>query len=218
MIKSGSFSFAGKCHGLIQERNEDVVLERDCGTHKAAVLCDGAGGCPYGRTAAELTAGAVAEFLSLHFRRCLLEQPELLRRELVQLVTRTLTQAAKQAGADPGQFGCTILAAAMDGQGRWCLFHLGDGIAVGKLGTGSDWMVLSYPQRGLVPGGTSLTMNGPMFQNLRFYRQTSPDSRSLLLMSDGALELFSAAQRLLKKPEAPEDDCSAAWLTGGGEF
>ena len=222
MIKSGSFSCAGKQHGLLPERNEDVVLERDCGTHKVIVLCDGAGSCANGKAAARLTADTLAEFLSVRFVRFLLENAEVLRLEVVNLITEVLTDAAQKAGADPGSFGCTVKAAAMDQQGRWCLFHLGDGTAVGKLYPGSDWLAFSYPQRGLLPGTTTLTMNGSMFDNLRFYRHDYPSDRSLFLMSDGAMELLRTVPRLLEKMELglelpekenmPEDDCSAAWL------
>ena len=138
MVESESFSFAGRRHGLLPERNEDVVLERDCGTHQVAVLCDGAGGCANGKAAARLTAEALAEFLSLHFEGCLLEKPEVLRPEVANRITGVLTGAAQAAGADPGSFGCTVMAAAMDREGRWCLFHLGDGTAVGKLSPDSD--------------------------------------------------------------------------------
>lgn len=228
MVESGSFSYAGRCHGLSPERNEDVVLERDCGTHKVVVLCDGAGGCANGKAAAQLTAEALAGFLSSRFERCLLEAQEVLRLEAANLITEVLTDAAKKAGTDPGSFGCTVMAAAMDRRGRWCLFHLGDGTAVGKLYPGSDWLIFSYPQRGLLPGGTSLTMNGAMFENLRFYRHDYSSDRALFLMSDGALELLGTVPQLLEKPELgrglpeiedlPEDDCSMAWLIAQREF
>ena len=222
MLKSGSLSRTGKCHECLPEHSWDAVMERDCGTWKAAVLCSGDGGCANGKAAAQLTAEVLAGFLAFRFERCLLEAQDALRREVVNLVTKVLTDAAQKAGADPGSFGCTVMAAAMDQQGRWCLFHLGDGTAVGKLYPGSDWLVFSYPQRGLLPGATTLTMNGSMFDNLRFYRHDYPSDRSLFLMSDGAMELLRRVSRLLEKMELglalpepenmSEDDCSAAWL------
>lgn len=227
MVKSGSFSYAGRCHALSPERNEDVVLERDCGTHNVVVLCDGAGGCANGKAAARLTAEAAAGFLSFRFERCLLEAPEVLRCEMASLITEALTDAAQKAGADPRSFGCTVMAAAMDRQGRWCLFHLGDGTVLGKPGSSSGWVIFSYPQSSLLPGGTSLTMNGPMFENLRFYRQDFPAGSALMLMTDGALDLFSTAPQLLETPELTgatdleavlEDDYSAAWLAVQPKF
>lgn len=222
MVESESFSFAGRRHGLLPERNEDVVLERNCGTHQAAVLCDGAGGCANGKEAARLAAEAAAGFLAFRFDRCLLDDQTVLRREMVHLITEVLTEAAQKAGADPASFGCTMMAAAMDRQGRWCLFHLGDGAVLGKPYSGSDWMIVSYPQRGLVPGSTTLTMNGAMFENLRFCRSDHPSFGTLFLASDGMLELLRSVPRLLERPELGyalldmenvlEDDCSAAWL------
>lgn len=220
MVDSGSFSYPGRCHRFLTELNEDVVLERDCGAHRVAVLCDGAGGCPQGKAAARLTARAAADFLSLRFRLCLSERPESLRLALSHRVTEVLARAAEASNLPPSQFGCTLLAAAMDGGGRWCLFHLGDGAAIGRL-NGSGWRIFSYPQRGLLPGSTSLTMNGSMVKNLRFCRQDTPASRSLVLMSDGALALCPTISAFPPAPERfygdvlepPEDDCSAVWLT-----
>ena len=220
MIISGSFSYAGMRHDLMPDRREDVALDRDCGTHRVAVLCDGASCCSHGKQAAERAAEAAAGFLAFRFQRCLFEHPETLRLELAQTVSAVLADTAEEARVEPKEFGCTILAAAMDGQGRWCAFHLGDGSLLGKMDPSSDWMIFSYPQSSLA-GGTVLTMNGPLFENLRFYRQNFPANRSLMLASDGAVSLFSAMPELLRHPErkaAPEimermeDDCSAAWL------
>ena len=82
-------------------------------------------------------------------------------------------------------------------------------------------MILSYPQRGLPDGATSLTMNGAMFHNLRFYRQNDPSDRALFLMTDGAPEFFAilpCPEENPELPEHPEDDCSAAWLIARQEF
>ena len=134
-----------------------------------------------------------------------------------------IAEALAGAGeAGTGLSAWTMLAAAMDQQGRWCLFHLGDGAVLGKPYSSSDWMIVSYPQRGLVPGSTTLTMNGAMFENLRFYRSDHPSFGTLFLASDGMLELLRTVPRLLERPEQDrtlldmenvlEDDCSAAWL------
>ena len=133
MMKSGSLSFD----------SGDVVLERDCGTHKAAVLCGGA--C--GEKAARLTAEALAGLLSFGFERCMTDQPAELWREAADLIAEALAGAG-EAGA--GLSAWTMMAAAMDQQGRWCLFHLGEGLAMGKTAPGRDWAVLSRPQRDLL--------------------------------------------------------------------
>ena len=221
MLKSGSLSRTGKCHECLPEYSWDAVMERDCGTWKAAVLCSGDGGCANGQAAARLTADALTEYLSVYFERCLLEAPEVLRMEADGLITEVLTYAAKKAGADPASFGCKVMAAAMDQQGRWCLFHLGDGTAVGKPDADGDWFTFSYAQRGLPPSATSLTMGDTMFRDLRFYRQVQPADRALFLLTGDMPEAFAILPEpeehpeLLGSPELlgePENDCSAAWL------
>lgn len=200
-------------------------MEQICGTHRVVVLCDGASQCAYGGAAAALTAKAAAGYMAFRFERCLLEPEDVLRRELVQVIQTVLGAAAKQAGVSPSQFGCTVLAAAMDSLGRWCMFHLGDGACVGQLGCDAGWEVVSLPQCCLKAGGTSLTMNGRMFQNLRFYRQTDPAPRMLLLMTDGGLDLFASTPKLSELSKllhavlsTLEDDCSVAWLGMAQEF
>ena len=235
MIRSGAFSYAGRRHGFVPENRTDAVLERDCGGHRAVVLCSGGDSCPCGKAAAELTAQAAASFLAFRFARCLLEEPEVLRRELVQVVTRVLGDAARRAGRVPSQFGCTLLAAAMDQRGRFCAFHLGDGTLLGKLEMENQWTVFSQPHSGLTPGSTALTMNGSMFPNLRFYRTTQPGGHRLFLTGDGIAGLVPRLPQLLDHPDrleglirrgeqgqlqdlpelssVLEDDCSAAWLS-----
>lgn len=224
-MKSGIFSFPGRIHRELGKPNEDAAVHLICGDHRVVVLCDGASLCSNGQAAASLTANAVAGYLAFRFEQCLMEPEDVLRRELTQVITKVLTNAAEQGEADPGQFACTVLAAAMDRQGRWCMFHLGDGTAIGKLDVSSEWMSMSYPQTCLQSGGTSLTMNGSMFEMLRFYRQIYPASRSLMLTTDGGMDLFASAPSLLNRPERlsaaefkPEDDCSVAWLMAGMEF
>lgn len=219
MLHSGTFSLTGCQHQLAGHPNEDAATECACGTHRAVVLCDGAGQCSHGRAAARLIADAAAGYLAFRFERCLLEPEDVLRRELVQIITTVLTGAARQAGASPGQFGCTILAAAMDELGRWCMFHLGDGACFGQLAPDAEWAAVSLPQRCLKEGGTCLTMNGPMFENLRFYRQTDSMPRVLLMMTDGGMELFPSIPKLPELSKLlhtaalkPADDCSVAWL------
>ena len=222
MVTSGFFSFAGRDPERLPEHSADVALERDCGTHKVVVLCAGDDNCAYGKAAAQLTAEALAGFLSFRFQRCMAEKQSVLRREMGNLITEVLTSAAEKEGADPSGFGCALMAAAMDHQGRWCLFHLGEGVSMGRVGPRQDWTVISYPQSIVKPGSTSLTMNCPMSKNLRFYRRNSQAGRGLLLLNSGALELFSTAPYLLEKPdpghglsdmeaaELPESGCSAA--------
>lgn len=225
MVYSGTFSTTGRSNRILGRPNEDAVAEYDCGTYRVVVLCDGASQCSHGQAAARLTADAVAGYLAFRFERCLLEPEDVLRRELVQTITKVLTSAAQQTGVEPSQFGCTLLAAAMDGLGRWCMFHLGDGVCFGCLTPDGEWEIASLPQYCLKEGGTSLTMNGPMFQNLRFYRQTDSMARILLLMTDGGIDLFSSAPTLSDLPKLlhtsdfpPADDCSVAWLEAKPEL
>lgn len=204
MLNSGIYSAPGLRHRNAGQPNEDAAEERICGRHRVVVLCDGASHCTHGRTAAQLTASAVAEYLACRFEHCLLEKEDVLRRELVHVISTVLTDAAHQSGADPSQFGCTLIGAAMDDQGRWCLLHLGDGSCIGQLDPSGAWEPISLPQLFLLPGSTSLTMNAPMFHALRFYRHTEPTPQSLVLMTDGAMEHFASC--------ISGDDCSVAWL------
>lgn len=210
MVKTGWVLRPGK-RSPGGERN--VVKVQSCGGHKVAVLAAGSARCARGTAAARIAAETVAGFLAFRFCRCLLEHPEVVRRELALAVTQALKQAALASGSPGRDFGCTFLAAAMDETGL-CAFHLGDGMILEQGSGEMGWNVLSYPQSGLTPEGDPRTMEGPVFDCLRFYRKKRTGGR-VMLMSGGFLRL--RRPELTDHPELlaslePEDDCAAAWL------
>lgn len=219
-IKTEIFTQQGRCSAAAGRKNGDTVRELDRGAYKIITMCDGAGQCSHGAEAAELVAVSVEIYLSDAFPRLLLEEELLVRREITLTVDQTIERAAGAYGIGRAEFGCTILAAAMDREGRFCFFHLGDGMIFGKLDETSDWISFSYPQRGL-NGGTYLTGNDSIFDHIQFCRRADSGFSSICMFTDGFSELLNREPALLSHPErltdAPEtsDDCSAAWMSAG---
>lgn len=218
MTASKIITHAGRRAQALGLENGDAAQTRDCGTYKVCVLCDGAGSCTHGAEAAQLVSAVMADYLAENFRRAMTEPEEVIRREATLAVAQAVSQKAAALACGEEALGCTILAAAMDENGRFCFFHLGDGCILGRLDEDCDWMCFSYPQRGL-NGGTYLTGKTPIFEHLHFGRAVRRANSSLFLMTDGFAEILNADRGLLSHPErlgpgaSAEDDWSAAWLS-----
>lgn len=185
---SNYFSCAGQRHIHARRPNEDrgaIINENGlC----VAVICDGAGSSSAGSDAAELVSRFLAAALSRRFDELYFCDGITARMTVSRLVTQCLKDHSLATGTPEQALACTILAAAMDAEGRCICFHLGDGIILQQDVDDPSLTVVSPPMNGLVPGSTYLTMNCDMVQFLRYYRWQSPRSRQLLLLSDGAAE------------------------------
>lgn len=195
------------------------------------MICDGAGSASAGGTAAALVSRLLAEVMAKRFRELFCCDGASARRRIAQLVTRRLRDHSRSAGIPERELACTILACAMDAQGRCICFHLGDGIILQRDRGAKRMDVVSPPMNGLIPGSTYLTMNCDLWRYLRYYRWQSGRTAELLLLSDGAAEhlvrrqggagwslvpdgptdLRSLRSRL--EAGAPRDDYTAARLT-----
>lgn len=218
MLFSKLISNPGRRTLSLGQPNGDAALERDCGTYKIQVLCDGASQCLYGTEAAQAIASATADYLAMNFPRAMFEPEDVIRRELTLTVMKIVSHKAAELGCGKEDLGCTILAAAMDELGRFCFFHLGDGLSIGKFDEDCEWMIFSYPQRDL-GGGTFLTGKAPIFPHLQFGRADRKCNSTLVLMTDGFQEILHGSWELLNHPErlnsgvSAEDDWTVAWMS-----
>ena len=192
---------------------------------RACALCDGAGDPAGGRIAAKLVSETVSRQLALHFPRYLYEEEETVRREVSLTVHQALQAKALGLGMPLKTLACTILAAAANDQGQWVALHLGDGGIWGRFGKEGGWQAVSGPQRGPRESGTCLTMSCNLPLHLRLYRSLREEHTELLLLTDGAQELFLRrgkpgmdALRKLFRSRTPcsGDDYSFAWLSSHG--
>lgn len=188
MIECITFSQPGAYHRERGQDNEDFVTTACTDSVAVCVLCDGAGGLKAGGIAAKLVSQSIADVLLRDFSELYASDGNCAGRKIVLQVYRSLTGYSLAAGIPASDLGCTILAAAMDREGRCISFHLGDGIILRHRQYQSHWQVVSAPRNGLWENSTYLTMNCDMLRQIHFCRWKDPQLHRLLLLTDGAAE------------------------------
>lgn len=186
--KSCFFTFPGRFHAAAQQPNEDHAAAYDENDLSVVIVCDGAGSAAAGGTAAALVSRLLARTLAEQFSSLYHCDGTTARMRITQLVTQALQAHSRLSGVPEQALACTILAAAMDREGRCVCFHLGDGIILQKDRGRDALSVVSVPMNGLTGRSTYLTMNCDMWRYLRYCRWQSAETQQLLLLSDGAAE------------------------------
>lgn len=225
------FSRPGDLHLRSGKSNEDRISILECNRLTAIALCDGAGSSPSGAAAAELTARTLTGLLTERFQELYTADGDSARLIAVQAVEQCLRSHSLETGTPPEDLACTILAAAVDVEGRCICLHLGDGIILQRNSFDDGPSVVSCPMTGLAPHSTYLTMNCDMTRYLRYYRWQCPQLAQLMLLTDGAAEHLVClhggrgwvytAQQSLDIPELlthliqrnPRDDYSTALIS-----
>lgn len=218
-------------HAAAHRPNEDRAAVSGGDSLAVAVVCDGAGSSAAGGIAAELVSGLLVKALEESFREFYFSDGAAARMRLIRMVTQRLAAYSRDRGIPERELACTILAAAMDEDGRCVCFHLGDGIIMQKDREDRELRVVSAPMNGLTGKSTYLTMNCEMWRYLRYCRWQSAGIEQLLLLTDGAAEHLVRRQggagwrlrpdvpadlepmRRYLRRKNPADDCTAARIT-----
>lgn len=185
-----TFSETGHYHQMLGLPNEDYISIHKNDSLAVMVICDGAGGLGAGKMAAQLAAKQIADELYSHFKEFYFSDSGSAKRRIEQLVHTCLNEYAAIANIAPSDLACTILAAALDREGRCVCFHLGDGIIFRKKGQNTGWDVVSSPRNGLIKNTTYLTMNCDLYNELQYYRWKDAELQSILMLTDGVSELL----------------------------
>jgi len=157
-----------------------------------AVVCDGAGSVPEGRTGAEFVARALAEQLSSALRAdrrppeiqadssaCL----EASIRSAIETVRGRLAELAASRQLTLHDFSCTLVGCVAS-PGGGSLFHIGDGFAIQQGATGDS--VLSRPENGEFADETYFVTDENWNDHLRLTPLPAPERGCVIgLMSDG---------------------------------
>lgn len=190
ILTSFVFSSAGKYHQDNNRPNEDCIVMKKSGNVSVIVACDGAGSMNGGKEAAMLISDLLTNELASNFKSLYFSEPEVAKRHTIQAVEMCLITFAHDNKMDASELACTIVAAAMDDAGRCICFHLGDGMILRRRVGNNNWDIVSSPRNGIIPNSTYLTMNCSLLTNLQFYRWKDPAMEQLLLLTDGAADLF----------------------------
>ena len=166
--------------------NQDYALVLERGGISVAVLADGAGSFDAGGAAARLLVPEIVEWISSNFLELYYCDGAIVRKRLVYLITKLLRGYSEKHNLDSSDLACTLIAVAVDSQGRGIAFHLGDGIILRKRDQDTCYSVVSAPENGLTSNATYLTMNCNMLEHCRFYRLQETTPYRLIAMTDGA--------------------------------
>ena len=194
-MKAAIFSHPGGFHQRSGQENQDHVTAARKGNVVAAVVCDGAGSFRHGAVAAKIAAKVTAEFLTEDFPALFAMDGTAVRRLLTRKLVLTLESYGKRNALDSRELATTLVAAAMDDDGRCICLHLGDGMILMRSRKKSVPQMICAPENGLSgEGSTYLTMNCDLFSHLRLARWKDRELESLCLMTDGASRCLARRQ------------------------
>ena len=159
-----------------------------------AVVCDGAGSVPEGRTGADFIARALADQLSSTLRA----DPSLLDlqgdssarleaaiRSAIESVRGRLAELAASRALTLHDFSCTLVGCVAS-PGGGSLFHVGDGCAIQQGAAGDS--VLSRPENGEFADETYFVTDENWSDHLRLTPLPPPERGCVIgLMSDGTV-------------------------------
>jgi len=154
-----SASVIGTSHIQNGVRLQDAYAVSELGTDCIfAVVSDGAGSAKFGAFGAWLTC----RFLSVRFRECMQENPELPSDEgladWVDELRDRISAIATRRGTVPRQFAAT-LAAIIVAPDVAVTLHIGDSAIVGR--KGGEWDVLCWPENGEYASSTYFVTDEP---------------------------------------------------------
>lgn len=187
-MESYSYSCAGNYHTELNMPNEDYVVILEKEDLVVSVITDGAGGKKAGKDAAQLIAPTLAEWIYTNFETLYYRNGDFVRGEAVWIINSSLKAYAQSHGYDETDLACTLMATAMDSEGRCLCLHMGDGIILRRM-TGADIdraEIVSPPENGLTSQETYLTMNCNMWKHIRYCRWKDPETECIISLTDGA--------------------------------
>lgn len=183
-----SYSCAGTFHAERNMPNEDCVATLKNDNLVVSVVTDGAGGKKAGKEAAQLLAPDFAEWIFSTFQELYCRKGDYVRAEAVRIIDSLLKAYAQSHGYEENDLACTLMASAIDSEGRCFCIHLGDGIVLRRMAGDSvnSAEVVSPPENGLTSQETFLSMNCNMWRHIRYCRWKDPKTDCIISLSDGA--------------------------------
>ena len=187
--KTCDFRKTGLHHTLQHRPCEDHTAMRiGPGGCTAITLADGAGSYSKADTGAQITSAAAASYLAVHFDALWKMAPEDAAQHILHAVLHELAAEAAASGIDLKEYSSTLLAAAaVPDDGRYLLFHVGDGALIGLNSSGTCRVLSRYEHDG--PSNLTTFVTVP---DTPYFLQQGHLSESRLcgfaLMSDGAEE------------------------------
>jgi hypothetical protein len=176
-------------HGVAGQDSSHYVLTDDV---LVAIVCDGAGSVPEGRTGSDFMARALAEELAsaVHADRSLCEvrtqgsvRLEATIRDAVDAVRTRLADLAASRQLALHDFSCTLVGCVAS-PGGGCFLQIGDGFAIQQAANGD--CALSHPENGEYADETYFVTDENWRNHLRLTPLPAPERGCVIgLLSDG---------------------------------
>ena len=130
IFRISNYCEVGSSHIKWGKLCEDAVVS---GVHPetgiaAAVVSDGAGSCQFAREGAQVTAQTALRVLLEQFDTLFLLPEEYAAADILTPIRQALAEYAESLSTAVEELSATLVCAAMAPDGRWLMFHVGDGI------------------------------------------------------------------------------------------
>lgn len=167
---------------------DSVSRSYDAQTGVSAVaLSDGAGSCTKAGVGSDITARLAAELLAQKFNLLYDLDDDTASSYILREVTAALRTEAERDGTAFEQYSATLLLAAMHPDGRYLIFHVGDGAVIGFTDKCESIALSLYDHAGAVNETTFVTEPDTEYRILR----GSGGFYAFSLMSDGPEEFMA---------------------------
>ena len=113
-------------------------------------LSDGAGSCRNAAVGSETVVKVSSELLARRFSQIYDMEEDEVKRYVISETIAPLQERAELDGQDLESYSATLLLAAMHSDGRYLVFHVGDGVVVGYTDEGENVVLSRYEHDGPV--------------------------------------------------------------------
>ncbi len=165
---------------------EDHVARASSEDHlvKVIALADGAGSYRNAELGARIVSETAAQMIAKKFDVLYALDEETAAQYILQETTAPLRERVRQTGGELIDYSCTLLLAALHYDGRYFVFHIGDGVVVGYHKSGICKTISRYEHDGPVNQATFVTV-----ENTEYHLSKGKnDYYAFFLMSDGPEE------------------------------
>lgn len=173
---------------------EDNVYRTVCRENGVTVvtLSDGAGSCSNAATGSEITCRVAGEELAQNFDMLYIYHDTKTADYLLGKINLALLERAQSDGEDIMSYSATLLCAAMHPDGRYILFHVGDGAIIGYNTSHECETVSLYHHEGTINATHFVTMKEKQYD----LKKGKGGYYAFILMSDGPEPYLVNAEQL----------------------
>lgn len=179
-------SKVGTSHLKTGQRLQDAYscfsIKREAGDIFVGIVSDGAGSAAFGGEGAALVCRSIGTSARQHFAGSFKLPDEACVGHWVDAARDLIYEAAQRRSKTPRDFSCTLVCVISDGDTS-VVIHVGDGCAVARDRTTSEWFAPTWPDHGEYASTTTFVTDQPNAKVRAGVVRRSVDA--LAIFSDG---------------------------------